>query len=44
MNTVQCKEQKEGIALNSLIRKIKIYNLIRFGLFSCPQSNINKYK
>jgi len=43
MNTDQCK-QKEGIALNSLTRKIKIYNLIRFGLLSHPQLNINKYK
>jgi len=44
MNTGQCNEQKEGIALSSLIRKIKIYNLIRFDLFSHPQPNINKYK
>jgi len=42
MNTGQYNEQKEDIALNSLIRKIKIYNLIR--LLSYPQSNINKYK
>jgi len=39
-----CNEQKEGITLNSLIRKSKIYNLIRFGLLSHPQLNINKYK
>jgi len=32
MNTGQCNEQKEGVALNSLIRKIEIYNLICFGL------------
>jgi len=43
MNTGQYNEQKEGVALNSLIRKIKIYNLIRFGLLSHPQPNINKY-
>jgi len=34
MNTGQCNEQKEGVALNSLIRKIKIYNLITFRLIS----------
>jgi len=35
---------KKKVALNSLIKKIKIYNLIRFGLLSYPQPNINKYK
>jgi len=44
MNTGQCNEQKEGVvlALNSLIRKIKIYDLVHF-LLSHPQPNINKY-
>jgi len=38
MNTGQCNEQKEG-ALNSLIRKNKIYNFICFGLLAVINYN-----
>jgi len=40
VNEGQCNEQKKGIALNFLIKKIKIYNSIRFGLLSHLLSQI----
>jgi len=42
MNTDQCNEQKEGVALNSLTRKIKIYNNInKCKLFMIVMSSWN---